>query len=59
MHKTMDKRLSESYDWIVQVLITQNRIISFEDLWIAYPFKTNGLTKYGLDLLYNTIKEKL
>jgi hypothetical protein len=55
----MDKRLSKSYDWIVQVLITQNRIISFEDLWIAYPFKTNGLTKHGLDLLYNTIKEKL
>jgi hypothetical protein len=55
----MDKRLSESYDWIVKVLITQNRIISFEDLWTAYPFKTNGLTRYGLDLLYNTIKEKL
>jgi hypothetical protein len=55
----MDKRLSKSYDWIVQVLITQNRIISFEDLWISYPFKTNGLTKHGLDLLYNTIKEKL
>jgi hypothetical protein len=55
----MDKILSESYDWIVQVLTTQNRIISFEDLWIAYPFKTNGLTRYGLDLLYNTIKENL
>jgi hypothetical protein len=55
----MDKRLSESYDWIVQVLTTQKRIISFEDLWIAYPYKKNGLNKYGLDLLYNTIKEKL
>ena len=48
-----------SYDWLTGVLIQQKRLISFEDLWIAYPFKSNGLTKEGFLLVYSIFEKSL
>lgn len=48
-----------TYNWLINVSIKQKRLISFEDLWIAYPFKSNGLTKEGFLLLYSIIKNAL
>ena len=49
----------QTYSWITEVSIQQKRLISFEDLWTAYPFKSNGLTKEGFLLVYSIIKKAL
>lgn len=48
-----------SYDWLTGVLIRQKRLISFEDLWAAYPFKSKGLTKEGFLLIYSIFEKAL
>lgn len=48
-----------TYDWLTAVIIKQNRLISFQDLWTAYPFKSNGLTKEGLLMIYSIFKKAL
>ena len=51
--------IANSYDWVANVVITQKRFISNTDFWIAYPFKKKGLTKEGLFLLIETMKNIL
>jgi|LakMenE01Jun11ns_1017448.scaffolds.fasta_scaffold9252674_2 hypothetical protein len=51
--------IAKSYDWVADVVATQKKIISNRDFWIAYPFKKNGLTKEGLFLLIETMKNIL
>jgi hypothetical protein len=51
--------IAKSYDWVADVVATQKKFISNRDFWIAYPFKKNGLTKEGLFLLIETMKNIL
>jgi len=55
--ETQNTTIEDSASWILRVIDTQKRFMQFADLWIAYPYKINGLTKDGLKALYEeTIK---
>ena len=55
--KRQNTIIQDSASWILRVTETQKRFMQFTDLWIAYPYKLNGLTKEGLKALYEeTIK---
>jgi len=49
--------VSKAYDWLAEVAKKQGRILSNDDLWTAYPFKSNGLQRAGLDILVNTMRD--
>lgn len=51
--------LSNSYDWAVSVITRQKRILPLDTMWQAYPFKKDGLTKEGLTILLDKIKDQL
>lgn len=57
--KEQEDVLSKSYDWLVAVVQKQKRWLSDEDLWTAYPFKKDGLSKHGLGVLIAKTKETL
>jgi len=59
MSEEQKEYLSKSYDWIVNVLQTQKRMLPINELYTAYPFKKKGLTKEGLQILSNTITEAI
>jgi len=57
MNTNQNEIINKSYDWVVNVITTQKRFLSIDDFYTAYPFKSNGLTKQGLEILINEIKK--
>ena len=48
--------LSKSYDWATNVIVRQQRFLPLDEMWFAYPFKTNGLNKEGLSIMLNRMQ---
>lgn len=51
--------LSKSYDWCSNVVVRQQRFLPLDEMWFAYPFKTNGLNKEGLSIMLTKMQDGL
>ena len=58
-YQTQQEILDKSYTWASNVVIKQKRFLDIDTMYIAYPFKKNGLTKEGLNILLENMKKVL
>lgn len=57
--QTQQEILEKSYEWAANVVIRQKRFLDIDTMWIAYPFKKNGLSKEGLTVMLDYMKKAI